>query len=464
MAAPVIAALGGCAAVGPNYIPPPLVAPAAFPSAAAPLPGSAADPARWWRGLGDPDLTAAVERALTANPALDVAAARVAQARADLAGAAALQAPIGEVGGLAGRGGDSRRSPEGRLLTAFGAPIEDNLYAGLASVGWETDLFGAVRRGKEARAAGVALEADELAATRVVVAAETARAYVTLRGLQICRAILDQRLACARRRLELARRRTAEGAASAIEVRQREADLAAIQLVAPALESGLAAALDALDTLEGQPLGANRGLRDTPPRLPLAVAAQVLDSPAQALARRPDLQAAERAVAEANAGVGVAVAEYYPSVRLNALAGLSSSASQQLLQPDAGLWAGFVGVRWRLLDWKRIDADVAAAKGRRAEALAAYRQTALAAAAEIDTAMAQLQGASEAVRRAGELTQAAARAEALAQRAHAEGAAPLTPVLEADAQRLAAEDQAAVARLDAVTASIDLYRALGGAV
>lgn len=459
--APAVLALAGCVA-GPNYVPPRLTAPAAFPSAAG-LPDAPGpdDPARWWRALGDAELSAAVERALDANPDLEIAAARVVQARADLASVAALRLPVGEAGALAGRGRDSRRSPEGRILTTFGAPVEDDLYIGGVSVAWESDLFGGVRRGVEARAAGAQFEARRLEAARVAVAAETARAYVALRGLQIRRAILDQRLACAGQRLALARRRVDEGAASLVEVRRAEAELAQVQLAGPRIDAGLTTALDALDTLQGRPLGSGRALLDEPPRLPLALAARVMDSPADVLARRPDVRAAERAVAEANAGVGVAVAQYYPSVTLNALAGLSSTASNQLLQSDAGLWLGFVGVRWRILDWRRIDADVAAARGRKAEALAAYRKTALAAAAEIDTAMARLHDAAEAVREADALTLAARRTEALADRARQEGAAALPPVLEARARRLEAEDGAATARLEAVEASIDLYRSLG---
>lgn len=458
--APALLLLSGCAAVGPNYVAPKIAAPAVFPAATA-ADAAQIEPSAWWSALGDPDLSAAVRRALAANPELDVAAARIRQARAGLAGVAALQYPIGGLTALAGRGQDSRRSPEGELLSAFHAPIRSDLYAGVASIGWETDLFGAVRRGKEAKAAGVELEQQRLRATRVVLAAETGRAYATLRGLQIRRALLDQRLATAQRQLDLAQRRLAEGRASALDVRRGEAELAQLRLAVPALDGAITAALDALDTLEAQPLGASRALLSTPPSLPQALPARVLETPATVIARRPDVAAAERAVAEAHAGIGVAVAEYYPSVRLDALAGLSSAQSQHILDQDAGLSLGLVSLRWRLLDWKRIDADVAQAKGQYAEALAVYRGATLKAAGEIDSAMASLSASGEAIRQAGALQHAAAQAETLAQRGHDEGEIALTPVLEARARRLAAEDQVAASRLDAVLAAIDLYRALG---
>lgn len=159
----------------------------------------------------------------------------------------------------------------------------------------------------------------------------------------------------------------------------------------------------------------------------------------------------------------LATAEYYPSLQLGGLAGLSATQAGHLLDSDAGLWAGGAIVQWRLLDWGRIDADVAAAKGRKAEALAAYRAIALDAAAEIDTALATLQTTAEHARRMDDFRQALARMSQIAARAHAVGETALPPVLGAQDRSYAAGDDLVQARAAALSASINLYRALGGA-
>ncbi len=465
MAACLGALLAGCT-VGPDYRRPPLELGAAFPSAP-PKTASAidagADPAAWWRRLGDARLSETVERAIAANPDLDVAAARVAQSRAALASLRAMALPIGGAGALAGRGSDSAQGPAGQLLQALGTPRQTDLYAGALALTWETDLFGAIRRGREAREAQAQMAVYRLQAARVVVAAEAARAYVVLRGLQQRQDILKVRLSLARRSLTLARRRAAEGEAAVLEVRQAEAGAARLEAALPAVDAGIAQALDSLDVLLGQTLGTSQRLLADPDALPTGMAAQVLEAPAEVVARRPDVAAAERAVAAANAGIGAAVAQYYPSVSLAGLAGLSATQANHLLDADAGLWAGGAVVQWRLLDWGRIGADVALAKGRRAEALAAYRQVAATAAAEIDLALATLQTTAEQARRIEDLTRAVDRARRIAQSAHAVGEATLAPVLDAEDQAYMAQDALVQAKVAAMESTIDLYRALGGA-
>ncbi|MDR3508568.1 MAG: efflux transporter outer membrane subunit [Caulobacteraceae bacterium] len=458
------ALVAGCT-VGPDYVRPTLDLGGTFPSAPprdASGPATATETAGWWRALGDPALTQVIERALAANADLEAAAARVAQSRAELTGVKALALPIGQAGAAALHGSDSARSPEGQLLSQFRAPLESDLYAGGLAVTWETDLFGKIRRGREARAAQAQMDVHELQATRVAVAAQTARVYVILRGLQQRRAILRRRLVAAERALTLTQRRAVEGEGAGLYVRQAEAQVASLRAALPVIDAAIAQSIDSLDVLQGQPLGTSRSLLSGPPILPVGLAARVVDAPAAVVARRPDVAAAERAVAAANAGIGVAVAEYYPQVSLAGLAGLSSTQSAHLLDSNAGLWAGGAAVQWRLLDWGRIGADVAAAKGRKAEALAVYRRTAETAAAEIDVALAQLQASAERSRRIDDLTLSVARARAIADRAHAVGETTLAPGLEAEDRLCAAEDERVQAQVTALQASIDLYRALGG--
>jgi NodT family efflux transporter outer membrane factor (OMF) lipoprotein len=453
--------LSAACTVGPDYVKPQPDVGDVFPSASSA--STTADvPAAWWRGLGDDRLSAAVEKAMAANTDIARAEARVEQSRAALAGIAALQLPIGEAGAAAGRGGLSREGPAGQLLDELHAPRQGDLYAGVLSLGWETDLFGGLKRAREARSALLDSEIDKVAAVKVVVAAETARAYVLLRGLQLRQANLDHRVALAARALSLSQHRLAVGEGSGLAVHAAEARLAALKAARPALDAALARTVNALDVLQGGRLGDSRGLLADKPVLPVQLAARELDAPAVTVARRPDVAAAERAVAAANAGIGVALAEYYPSLQLGVLGGLSATQIGHFLDSDAGLWAGGGLVQWRLLDWNRIGADVAAARGRKAEALAAYRGTALAAAAEIDTALAALSASAEQARRSDDLARALARTAEIAGRAQSVGEAGLAATLAADDQHLAAQDTLIQARMVALESGIDLYRALGG--
>lgn len=456
------ATLAGCV-VGEAYVAPRPDLPARFPAQAEPASTGAVALAAWWRGLGDPALTACVEAALDNNADLKAAAARIEQARAGLDAVRALSLPIGQVSGVAGRGEDSASSPEGRLLEGFRLSRETDLYASVLTVGWEADLFGQIRQAREARTAQVELEAEKARAMRVAIAAETARAYVLLRALQGRSAVLDARTALAERALKLAERRAAVGEGARVEVNAARAELAALAAARPSLEAGLVKAADALDVLQGAPLGQGRALLAAPGDLPTALPAAVLDAPAAAVARRPDVAAAERAVAASHAGVRVAMAGYYPSVSLGGLVGFSSTDAARLFDPDAKLWLGGASVRWRLLDWGRLNADLRAAKGREAEALAVYRATTEKAAAEIDTALAAVRAGAERTRQVEALIAEIGKVRRAADRAHAVGELALDPVLRADQRLWEAKDQGVVARSAALEASIDLYRALGAA-
>ncbi|WP_374571138.1 efflux transporter outer membrane subunit [Phenylobacterium sp.] len=458
-----LSATGGVAAcaVGRPYVAPQPELPAAFPAQAAGGGETAQSLASWWRGLGDPQLSACVERALKSNAELEIAGARIEQARAALDEARALSLPIGEAAATAGRGADSALGPEGRLLSALQAGRETDLYSGVLAVGWEADLFGRLKQAREARSALVESEAEKARATRVAVAAETARAYVVLRSLQQRKATLDARVGVAEQALRLAERRAAVGEGAVVEARKAQAQLAALQAAQPQLQTGLERTADALDLLQGAPLGESRALLAMPGELPAALPEAVLDAPAAVVARRPDVAAAERAVAAAHAGVRVALAQYYPSVSLGGLVGYSRTEPEQLFDPKAGLWLGGASVRWRILDWGRLNADLRSAKGREAEALATYRSTVEQAAAEIDAALASVRGSAERARRIAAFIESVEGVRRAAGRAHEVGEATLDPVLQADQELWQARDQGVLARTAALEASIDLYRALG---
>ena len=457
-------AVAGCA-VGPDYQRPatPL---APFYSSAALHSRSASPPPRlqdWWSGFDDPELSRVVERALAQNLDLAAALARVQQARAVARQAGARLAPTVAAGAQAATIHQSLESPTGRIASRFpGYGRDASLYDVDVGASWEIDLFGGLRRGAQAaRAEAEAAEAEQLG-TRVSIAGEAADAYLRIRGDQARLAATEAQVATDARLLELVRLRFAKGLASDREVAQAEALLSQARAAIQPLKIDLEAQLNRLDVLTGVQPGTLSAELSAPAEIPAAPGVPADDRPADVLRRRPDIVAAEQRLKAANARIGQAVAEYYPKISISGLLGFESASPGQLFKTATYQPQAQAGLRWRLFDFGRIDAEVQEARGAQAEALALYRQSVLRAAEDVEnafTSLAQLEAHQE------ELTQEVAalkRARDLSQDAYVRGAASLTDVLDADRQLLRAQDELSQTRADAARAAVQSFRALGG--
>jgi outer membrane protein TolC len=178
--------------------------------------------------------------------------------------------------------------------------------------------------------------------------------------------------------------------------------------------------------------------------------------------RRPDLVAAERQVAAANARIGVAVAEYYPHISLDGLLGVATVGGASMFTGNALQASGGGALRWRLFDFGKVDAQVAQARGREAEALALYRGAVLHATEDVENALTRLmQGRAEIALREQQLA-SLTKARDQARQAYGAGVVSLIDVLGADRALLAASDRLAMARADTARASVAAICALGG--
>src|SRR6266542_5371855 len=331
-----------------------------------------ADLQAWWAAFDDPPLTRFVSLALEQNLDITQAAARVAQSRAALRVAGAALLPSGQASANAATVYQSLETPLGRVLAAIpdvdrtGSSYEVDLGAS-----WEVDVFGGLRSGREAaRAEYTASEAGAVA-TRLAVAAHTADVYVTIRGLQARIAVARQQAQTRRQLLALVKLQYERGIAADLQVNQAEGALAKVEAQIPVLETGLDAAMNALDVLLGVQPGTYRA--ELSPALPVPVAPGLAETgtPGEMIRRRPDLIVAERRLAAANARIGVAISEYYPKFSLGALLGSATTVSGgNLFTSGANQALGVLGLRWRLFDFGRVDAQIAAARGQEAEALA----------------------------------------------------------------------------------------------
>jgi len=462
-----LSALTGCA-VGPEYKKPDAPLAASYHTASALAARKAKLPApsldTWWTGFQDPVLQSIVERVLAQNLDLAAAMARVEQARAVSNEADANRLPSGSVNASVTHQRQSLNSPEGLLAShAPGYNREQTLYNGGLGASWEADIAGSLKKESERASAELqAAEADRLG-VRISVAAEAADAYFRVRGAQRRIAIAQEQVATNGRTLELVRLRLADGLSSRREAAQAEALVAQARATIPPLRAELETQLNRLDVLMGAAPGTYAAELATPVVADNKVPAiELSQGPADLLRRRPDVIAAERHLAATNAQIGEAMAEYYPKVTLSALLGVSSLGSSGLLTAAALQPQASAGLRWRLFDFGRIDAEVARAKGANAEALAAYRKAVLRAAEDVENAVANLTELEAQHKELADEVDAHVRARDLSEDAYKGGAVSLYEVLDEERQLLASRDQMARVHADNARAAVATFRAAGG--
>jgi NodT family efflux transporter outer membrane factor (OMF) lipoprotein len=457
---PASAALAACT-TGPDYHRPEVALTASYMNGSV-VAAAPATPDTWWRGFNDSLLDRVVDRALAQNLDLAQVRARVDQARAAAWHAGAALAPNIGLNASASRVHQSLESPIGQVAQGAGAPRDYSEYSVGALASWELDLFGGLRRGKEAAAAEAQAAEITASAARVAIAAETADAYLALRGLQARLAIAEQQEQIQAKLVDLVRQRTDQGISSDRELHRATGDLEGVRASIPPIRAAIDAQLNRLDILMGAPAGTYREELMSVATLPVAPPPSGSVTPADLLRRRPDVAAAERRLAASNARIGAAIADYYPKVSLGGLLGVASVGTGQLFSDGAAHAAGIAGLRWRLFDFGRVEAEVALAEGREAEALAAYRAAAVRATEDVENALSRL--AQSEVETAALERQIASLQMARNQtlRAYQGGVLSLIEVLDIDRQLLGASDRLAMAKADSARASVASFRALGG--
>lgn len=457
LAAASLLTLAGCA-VGPNYAAPkpPASASDMFVEAkSAALVSTAPAAQDWWRLYQDPVLDRLIADALASNTDVRVAVAHVAKARSLLREAGADRTP---------QVGLATSTEYGRLPAIqrpLGAKREDwNVDAGL-NVSYEVDLFGRVSRNVEAARADVEGAKADADAVRVMVVAETVRAYAdvasTAARLEVANhivALLDHSLSLTQQRFEVGQGAALDVARIAALREQRQANI-------PALQADHDAAVFRLALLTGR----------APADLPTEAAARTdmlhLDQPipvgdgAALLARRPDIRAAERRLASSTARIGVATADLYPRITLGASGGSTGLGFGDFFGAGPIRWLVGPLINWQL-NQSAARARIAGAQADSQAALATFDGTVLGALQETETA---LSAYSHAIERAHALQNArdqAARAAGIARDRQREGAIDGLELLDTERTLADTEADLATAKANIAERQIDLFRALGG--
>ena len=439
------AALAGCA--GPRADAPIAAAVAPPPAWRTALGPGEPIQADWWSAFGDPQLTALVERALTSNTDIAIAAARVEEARSQLDLARAQLAP--QIGGTVPVSGGRSLSPFGTASTAIGA--QPGVQAS-----YDLDLFGRLKAASSAARAQLLSSEGARDTVRLGVAAAAATGYITLRGLDARLLVVNATLAARTEGLRIARRRAETGYTSALELHQAEAEYHATQQLVPQVQLAIARAENALSLLEGQAPGAvPRGLRldqlQTPP---------VPDGlPADLLRRRPDLFQAEQALVAADRSLDSARAAFLPNLTLTGTAGLVLSSA---LSNPVGIFALGGSLLAPLFSGGRLEAQQGVAVARRDQAAFAYRKVALTAFREVDDSLAGVARSAEQYRDLAGQRDALAAALNNARNRYRAGYTSYIEQLDAQRGLLGAELALIQARADRLNAYVALYQAMGG--
>jgi outer membrane protein, multidrug efflux system len=418
------------------------------------------DQASYWRALGDTTLDRLVAEALRTNLDVQAALARVRGARAARTESALDLAPT-----VTAAGGYTRQRLSGAAFPIGSGtfPDQDIWDAGF-DASWELDLFGRVRRGVQAQGALVGAADADLRDVRVVLTAELARTYFELRGAQERLTVARRNAENQRRTLQVTQQRLDAGRGTAFDTERARTQLGFTLASIPALESQVASAQYALGVLVGRPPATVAAELQSLSAVPLLPAEVTVPSPDSLIRHRPDVASAERQAAAGRALVGAAKAEYLPRITVGGSAGYSAATFGSI--GDDGTFRYAVGpvVSWPALNLGRVKARVDATRARADEAEARYAQTVLRAEQEVETGLSRYRTSRTRVERIGDAAAASARAAELARLRFEGGVADFLQVLDAERTQLDAEDQLALAHIDAATAYAALYQALGGAL
>jgi multidrug efflux system outer membrane protein len=465
LAASLFLVLAAGCAVGPTYQRPSVVA--ALPDAYAGATGEwkvatpRADQAKgpWWEIFGDTELNRLEGQATEANQDLKAAAARFAQARAAADVSRSGFFPRMGVSASAIRQHDSANRPISTTGEAAGKSFTYDNFALPFDLSYEIDLWGRVRRQVESSRAREQASAADLEGARLAIAAEVAVDYYTLRAIDAEKAALGGSIEAYRKALDLTRQRRAGGLVSDLDVVQAETVLKSAEAQLPAITRTRFQFEHALAVLTGR-LASQFSIQERPLDLePLRIPP---DQPSALLERRPDIAAAERRMAAANADIGVAQAAYFPTVRLNGLAGFQSLESGSWFYWPSRLWAVGPSLSLPLFEGGRTSANLRAAKAGYEETVARYRQTVLKAFAEVeDNLSAQRLLAEEYAQNLSALQSARKQLE-LADNRYRAGLVSYLQVVSAQTAALDRERTVARLRGQQFAASVALVKSLGG--
>ena len=452
------AALSACA-VGPDYRPPQLDAPAQWHSQ--PAGGVQVESpdalAAWWMVLNDPTLNQLVDQSMSANKSVRQALARVVESRARRSISAAGLWPTLGASASGSKAHSARSDFSGTTVTLNGESYDAGVDAG-----WEIDLFGGTRRSIESSTAQLAASQADLHDVMITLLGDVALSYVTVRTTQSRLTYAERNIESQREVLDITNWRAEAGLATVLDVEQAKSNYAQTRAQIPSLQSNLEAAKNRLAVLTGQQPGALQAVLAERKAIPVAPQEIVSSVPADVMRRRPDIRSAERRLAAQTAQVGVATAALYPSLSLNGSIGVSANSASDLFSDPSNSNRYGLSLSMPIFRAGALRQNIKAQNALVDEALASYEATLLAAYEEVENALTSW--VNEQTRHAAliEAVDSARLAHTLALVQYNSGLVDFQTVLTADRQLITTEDSLAVSDGEITSNLVRLYKALGG--
>jgi len=455
-----VALLTACS-IGPKYTRPSALVPPAYKELGAPnvdgdwKPGQPRDDAargKWWERFNDLRLNELEEKVDISNQNIAAAAANILAARAMIREARAQYFPM-----VTGGPGITNS----RLSTGFGKPlgITYTNYSFPFEASWEPDLWGRIRAAAGANSFAAQVTVADLQNVRLSAQAELAVYYYELRAQDSLKELLDSTVSAYEESLELTRDLSKTGVGNDEAVAQAESQLKGTAAQDTNLGVLRAQYEHAIAVLAGQPASSfavpMETLKASPPPIPVGV-------PSELLERRPDIAAAERAVAQANAQIGLARTAFFPAVTLSASAGFQSLSIAKWLEWPSRVWSVGPSLAQTIFDGGLRRATVQQFQASYDQTVANYRQTVLTAFQQVEDSLAALRILTKAVEQQDSAVESAGRSLQVAGVRFQAGIDPYLNVLAAQTALLAARQAAVTFRTQQMVASVQLIKALGG--
>jgi multidrug efflux system outer membrane protein len=408
----------------------------------------------WWKLYADPALDGLETRALSANQDLRAAAARVEQARATAGVARSSYWPQVAANGSVTRertSGTTENVLPDSLTTTYRAPL---------GASWEIDLFGRVRHLTASARAEAEASAALFESVRLTLTSDVAANYFSLRAADVELALLRDTVALRRRTLDLVAARQRLGTAAELDVARAESEVATAEADAAALANRRATLQNGIAVLVGTAapdfsLSTPTAAIASPPKIPAGL-------PAALLERRPDVAAAERALAASNERIGVAKAAFFPAISLTGSAGFASGDLDRLFSAGSRLWSIGPSIYLPIFQGGRNRANLDRSRAAYDESVATFRQRVLVAFREVQDALSATRFLAEQTAAQDRALASARRAAALAQTRYDAGFVSQLEVIDAQRTSLAIERASVQLGAQRLNASVALIKALGG--
>jgi len=413
--------------------------------------------AEWWSTFNDPQLDRLVKRAVQNNLDLQLATARIAEARAAHGIARSGLFPSADAGVSATRNRQRVIAPGGDVGQA-----EFNNFEGQLDASWELDVFGRIRSGLKAATADTVAAEESRRAILVSLLGELGRSYANLRGLQLRLVVAEKNIRTQQETLEVTQARSKAGLATDLDVQRALAQLEATRSGVPSLQSGIQAEIHRLSVLVGEDpgalvdeLSASAPLPVTPPGVPVGLRTELLE-------RRPDLRESEAEIAAATARVGEAKAEYFPRFVLFGTAGRQAAQLHDLTLGMGNFFSAGPAISVPIFTGGRIRSNIRVQDARLRQSVLRYRSAVLSALEETENALVNYSNEQSRRERLEDAVRANEEAVTLSTDRYRAGLTDFLSVLDAQRELYANEDLLAQSRTSQTLDLIALYKALGG--